>query len=168
MDQRSLVGYSPWGCKESDMTERLSKAHTAPPGTGCSVLPSDTRLQTLPLCSLHQAASFPKLASNVTAHQSPNPLCFLPLVFSITILFSPSPLPHPRLPRGLFQAWAWRLIWMKRCSSTNTRVRGNLDTEFRRHHSQDQASVGSALMSAILSSCPSHLPSLTLFPVTWL
>ena len=25
--QRSLVGYSPWGCKESDMTERLS-AHT--------------------------------------------------------------------------------------------------------------------------------------------
>ena len=26
--QRSLVGYSPWGCKESDMTERLSTAHT--------------------------------------------------------------------------------------------------------------------------------------------
>ena len=24
--QRSLVGYSPWGCKESDMTERLSTA----------------------------------------------------------------------------------------------------------------------------------------------
>ena len=23
MDKRSLVGYSPWGCKESDMTERL-------------------------------------------------------------------------------------------------------------------------------------------------
>ena len=22
-EQRSLVGYSPWGCKESDMTERL-------------------------------------------------------------------------------------------------------------------------------------------------
>ena len=22
--QRRLVGYSPWGCKESDMTERLS------------------------------------------------------------------------------------------------------------------------------------------------
>ena len=22
--QRSLAGYSPWGCKESDMTERLS------------------------------------------------------------------------------------------------------------------------------------------------
>ena len=22
--QRSLVGYSPWGCKESDMTEQLS------------------------------------------------------------------------------------------------------------------------------------------------
>ena len=24
---RSLVGYSPWGCKESDMTEQLSTAH---------------------------------------------------------------------------------------------------------------------------------------------
>ena len=32
-EQRSLVGYSPWGCKESDMTEQLSmctraRAHT--------------------------------------------------------------------------------------------------------------------------------------------
>ena len=27
--QRSLVGYSPWGCKESDMTERLS-THLSP------------------------------------------------------------------------------------------------------------------------------------------
>ena len=26
--QRSLVGYSPWGCKESDMTKWLSTAHT--------------------------------------------------------------------------------------------------------------------------------------------
>ena len=26
--QRSQVGYSPWDCKELDMTERLSKAHT--------------------------------------------------------------------------------------------------------------------------------------------
>ena len=25
--QRSLAGYSPWVCKESDMTERLSIAH---------------------------------------------------------------------------------------------------------------------------------------------
>ena len=25
--QRSLAGYSPWGCKESDRTERLSTAH---------------------------------------------------------------------------------------------------------------------------------------------
>ena len=25
--QRSLVGYSPWGQKESDMTEQLSRAH---------------------------------------------------------------------------------------------------------------------------------------------
>ena len=26
--QRSLEGYSPWGCQESDMTEQLSTAHT--------------------------------------------------------------------------------------------------------------------------------------------
>ena len=28
--QKSLVGYSPWGCKESDMTERLSTAARLP------------------------------------------------------------------------------------------------------------------------------------------
>ena len=27
--QRSLVGYSPWGCKESGMTERLTHTHKA-------------------------------------------------------------------------------------------------------------------------------------------
>ena len=26
--QRSLVGYSPWGCKELDTTEQLSTTHT--------------------------------------------------------------------------------------------------------------------------------------------
>ena len=26
--QRGLVGYSPWGCKESDMTEQLTHTHT--------------------------------------------------------------------------------------------------------------------------------------------
>ena len=26
--QRSLVGYSPWGCKESDMTEQLTQNNT--------------------------------------------------------------------------------------------------------------------------------------------
>ena len=25
--ERSLVGYSPWGCRESDMTERLTHTH---------------------------------------------------------------------------------------------------------------------------------------------
>ena len=28
-EQRSLVGYSPWGCKELDMTEQLSTAQNA-------------------------------------------------------------------------------------------------------------------------------------------
>ena len=27
--QRSLAGYSPWGCKESDTTEQLSKYHSS-------------------------------------------------------------------------------------------------------------------------------------------
>ena len=26
--QRSLVGYSPWGCKELDMTDKLTQTHT--------------------------------------------------------------------------------------------------------------------------------------------
>ena len=29
--QRILAGYSPWGCKESDTTEQLSRAHTSIP-----------------------------------------------------------------------------------------------------------------------------------------
>ena len=29
-EQRGLVGYSPWGCKGSDTTERLSTAHKVP------------------------------------------------------------------------------------------------------------------------------------------
>ena len=29
--QRSLSGYSPWGCKESDVTEQLSTAHRETP-----------------------------------------------------------------------------------------------------------------------------------------
>ena len=34
--QRSLVGYSPWGCKESDMTKRLSTAqHTIQRKSSC-------------------------------------------------------------------------------------------------------------------------------------
>ena len=28
--QRSLVGYSPWGCKESDMTKRLTLSYLSP------------------------------------------------------------------------------------------------------------------------------------------
>ena len=41
-EQRSLVGYSPWGHKESDMTERLSTAQ-AFPGQPRSPRSSQTR-----------------------------------------------------------------------------------------------------------------------------
>ena len=30
--QKSLVGYSPWGCKESDTAERLTLCALSPPG----------------------------------------------------------------------------------------------------------------------------------------
>ena len=30
---RSLVGYTPWGCKESDMAERLTQPRVKPGGT---------------------------------------------------------------------------------------------------------------------------------------
>ena len=32
----SLVGYIPWGCKESDMTEQLTHTHRRYPGKGVS------------------------------------------------------------------------------------------------------------------------------------
>ena len=35
MDRGALVGYSPWGCKESDTTERLTHAHTPPRQRPC-------------------------------------------------------------------------------------------------------------------------------------
>ena len=36
--QRSLVGYSPWGRKELDMTKRLSTAQHLVPGTVLSII----------------------------------------------------------------------------------------------------------------------------------
>ena len=32
--QRTLAGYSPWGCQESDMTERLKQQQNLPKETG--------------------------------------------------------------------------------------------------------------------------------------
>ena len=37
--QRSLVGYSPWGHKELDMTERQSTAQHSPPKCSITVIP---------------------------------------------------------------------------------------------------------------------------------
>ena len=39
--RRSLVGYSPWGCKESDMTEQLSLSL-------CSEVPEEAALWHVP------------------------------------------------------------------------------------------------------------------------
>ena len=38
--QRSLVGYSPWGCQESDMTEQLSTEHIYKSHTSNSLYPT--------------------------------------------------------------------------------------------------------------------------------
>ena len=46
--QRSLVGYSPWGCKELDMTEQLSIAHLPVDSTALSTKHS-TALQEINL-----------------------------------------------------------------------------------------------------------------------
>ena len=35
--QRSLKGYSPWGCKESDTTERLTLLKSVPPEESASL-----------------------------------------------------------------------------------------------------------------------------------
>ena len=46
-EQRSLVGYSPWGCKESDMTERLHfsfRAHPVECRTHWILRPCSTRV----------------------------------------------------------------------------------------------------------------------------
>ena len=48
--QRSLVGYSPRGCKESDTTERLSPAQRA------STLEIESICKQLPTCYLLQGA----------------------------------------------------------------------------------------------------------------
>ena len=51
--QRSLVGYSPWGCKESDTTEWISnksKYHLPPPSLPCFSYPIPTFL--LPLIQI--------------------------------------------------------------------------------------------------------------------
>ena len=50
--QRSLVGYCPWGCKESDTTERLNTQHTV----ACGIFP-DKGLNPCPL--YWQADSYP-------------------------------------------------------------------------------------------------------------
>ena len=51
--QRSLAGYSPWGCKELDMTERLSTAQFANLCTKWAL--------TLPPCSLPSFTLAPSL-----------------------------------------------------------------------------------------------------------
>ena len=43
--QRSLVGYSPWGRRESDTTEQLTNAHTSSPH---NMLPNDPLLPSAP------------------------------------------------------------------------------------------------------------------------
>ena len=45
--QKSLVGYSPWGCKESDMTEQLHSLHTVF-RSGCISLHSHQLCKSVP------------------------------------------------------------------------------------------------------------------------
>ena len=54
-EQRSLMGYSPWGCKESDTTERLNIAH----------IHIDVYIKSIPLF-------FPLLESRVSSQTGKN------------------------------------------------------------------------------------------------
>ena len=62
--QRSLVGYSPWGCKESDTTEQLTHTHT------------------------HTHTTQPAGWCPETAKSLPNKLCVLPTADCLCIAFN--------------------------------------------------------------------------------
>ena len=56
--QRSLAAHSPWGCKESDMTKRLSTQHKV-----INTYNFELSLQfftTFVICSFYSVLSFPK------------------------------------------------------------------------------------------------------------
>ena len=70
--QRSLVGYSPWGCKESDTTERLSTQPCFPTAIVLAVVTETTKVKVLPLRPLMKKPVSPRpggLTSSLQNHK---------------------------------------------------------------------------------------------------
>ena len=96
--QRSLVGYSPWGCKESDMTERLTLSF--------SIYLVFTMLYWLH-CTMF--TYFTILVSGVQQHKSV--IITSNYTYMASLLSLPPLLPHPTpLGHHRAQVWAPRVI----------------------------------------------------------
>ena len=63
--QRSLVSYSPWGCKESETTEQLAHTHTQSCDFGLFSVINSATTNTLIHVSWYFCASFSKIYINV-------------------------------------------------------------------------------------------------------
>ena len=61
--QRSLAGCSPWGCKESDMTERLSTAHAMHCARYTLIYKQGNRISD---DETHKGLSYLKIFSNIS------------------------------------------------------------------------------------------------------
>ena len=79
--QRSLAGYSPWGCKESDPTEQISTQHVQnrfiiPPKLEPAIKPCYQKVGVVPYsCALYRALSL----------RSPWTFCFLLMFYMVFI-----------------------------------------------------------------------------------
>ena len=105
---RRLEGYSPWGCKESDTTERLSQFTSL-------VTRSDAQASVIPLCSLWgSGGGAPQVFQPSVPRQESllwGPFFSSFLSLREPFLFLPSCLPPLLVFKILFQAFlpAWRL-----------------------------------------------------------
>ena len=74
--QRNLVGCSPWGCKESDVSEQLTQiVHTNKPPWFC-ISYSFSRDFLFPFLHLDNFNWFVKISSGVTTHTRPSKVKF--------------------------------------------------------------------------------------------
>ena len=74
--QKNLAGYSPWGCKESDMTEHthIQHTHTHPPWKFSSPVTSTDTVSLLPHQTVFVEAHF-LLSHNIAVRNPKQSLC---------------------------------------------------------------------------------------------
>jgi len=140
--QRSLAGYSPWGCKESDMTERLTLAFSGMnPSAHPLLWPDHTfqKIEGIPFsfqnlsvisisCSNSQQLVRPCLLTYTFPGSTHSPSCHLPGIPWAYSCTGPLHLPCPCLARcpcvclvscpcfiflpGLCCYMKWRCVWI--------------------------------------------------------